>query len=139
MKTTELELTRGEMIKKLIKEHSQSFPRKPIFVETGCGLSTIGLAEAGKEFNAKIYSCDRNREKVNELKARTNGRLDNVDFLVSDSLENLAKIAEKHAEIQFLHLDSAASAMHTFREFMAVEPALKPGSSSRRKKSIDSR
>jgi len=37
-------------------------------------------------------------------------------------------LAEQLPRIDFLFLDSAASAMHTFREFMSVERLLAPGS-----------
>lgn len=47
--------------------------------------------------------------------------------MIGDSRENLQKIGEKHAKINFLFLDSAASAMYTFREFLLVESILKPG------------
>jgi predicted O-methyltransferase YrrM len=107
---TNIKITRGELINKLTHEHCQFFPSQPIFVETGSGISTLDLAEAGKKFNAKVYSCDRNQEKINQLIARTRGKLDNVEILVGDSLENLAKIAEKHSQIHFAHLDGAVSA-----------------------------
>lgn len=125
--TTNLTLTRSEMIKKLTKEYSHLFPSQPIFVETGAGVSTLGMAEVGKEFNAKVYSCDRNPEKINELIARTKGKLDNVEIIIGDSINILEEIVNKHGEIHFAHLDSGASAMLTFREFLTLQDYIKPG------------
>ncbi len=127
MKVTDLTLSHGEMIKLLVRENIPHFPAQPVFVETGSGVSTLGLAEAGQECNAKLYSCDHNQDKVNALVERTHGKLDQVEFFIGDSLESLASIAEKHGEFHFLHLDSAGSALHTFREFMVIEPYLSPG------------
>lgn len=125
--TTDLTLTRLEMIKKLTKEHSNFFPNQPIFVETGSGVSTLGIAEVGREFKAKVYSCDRNQEKIDELIARTQEKLNNVEILIGHSVDCLEEIVKKHGEIHFAHLDSGASAMLTFREFMTIQDYLKPG------------
>jgi predicted O-methyltransferase YrrM len=50
-----------------------------------------------------------------------------VHFLVGDSLRGIAEVAERHERVDFAFLDSAPSALHTFREFSALEPALRPG------------
>jgi predicted O-methyltransferase YrrM len=125
--TTDLTLTRSEMIKKLTQEHSHFFPSQPIFVETGSGVSTLGMAEVGREYNAKVYSCDRNQEKIDELIARTKGKLDNVEIIIGHSVDILEEICKKHGEIHFAHLDSGGSAMLTFNEFMAIQDYLQPG------------
>jgi predicted O-methyltransferase YrrM len=114
------------MIEKLLKEHIPFFKDNLVFVETGCGLSTIALNKYAKELNALAYSLDYNIEKCNDLKSRSGDQLDCIKFVIGDSLENLHEIVAKHT-IDFLFLDSAASAMHTFREFLICEPALKPG------------
>lgn len=127
MNITDLTLSHAEMIKHLVDEHAPNFPDQPVFVETGSGMSTLGLAAAGQKCNAKMYSCDYNQDKVNGLLAKTKNKLDNVEFLVGDSVKSLTTLAQRHGEFHFLHLDSAGSAMHTFREFMAIESYLKPG------------
>ena len=58
LKVTNRTLSHGEMIKLLVRENIPHFPAQPLFVETGSGVSTLGLAEAGQECNAKLYSCD---------------------------------------------------------------------------------
>jgi predicted O-methyltransferase YrrM len=99
-----------------------------VFVETGCGVSTVALAEIGRRIGAAIYSCDYNAEKADELNTTGGDSVSSVNFLIGDSLESLRDISDQHSTIHFLFLDSAASAMHTFREFSAVERCLKPGS-----------
>lgn len=121
------EFSHGEMISKLIWIHSAGFSEKPVFVETGCGLSTVALAAEGRRLGATVYSCDYNHEKADELRAQVGNKVENVRFEFGDSHESLRKIAEQQARIDFLFLDSAASAMHTFREFMIVESKLNPG------------
>lgn len=129
VQTTDLTLTRIEMIKKITKEHSDFFPSQPVFVETGAGVSTLGMAEVGKKYNAKVYSCDRNPEKIDELIRRTNGKLDNVEIIIGHSVDLLREIVKKHGEIHFAHLDSGGSAMLTFEEFMTLQDYFKPGAS----------
>ena len=75
-----------------------------------------------------IYSCDYNSEKADELRNTAGKELDNVKFMIGDSLGSLGVLAAECPVINFLFLDSAASAMHTLREFMLVEKCLKPGS-----------
>lgn len=118
----------GEMIKKILTENAAIIGDDPVFVETGCGLSTVSLAEMGTEMGATVYSCDYNKEKADELRQAVPEKVKNINYMIGDSIESLEKIASKHSDISFLFLDSAASAMHTFREFMAVEKCLHPGS-----------
>jgi len=120
------ECSHGEMIERLLEERKDFFRDTPVFVETGCGISTISLNKYAKELNALAYSLDYNSEKINDLKSRVGEQVANIEFVIGDSLESLSKIVAKHT-IDFLFLDSAASAMHTFREFLICEPALKPG------------
>jgi predicted O-methyltransferase YrrM len=121
------ECSHGQMIGRMIAAHREGFPRHPVFVETGCGLSTLALAEAGRPLGANVFSCDYNGEKVEELRRRAAGQLEEVQFLIGDSLESLRTILKDHPAIHFLYLDSAASALHTFREFLLAEEALKTG------------
>ena len=122
------EHSHGEMIEKIIRERQDFFKDSPVFVETGCGMSTVSLSKCANEFNAVAYSFDYNSDKSDELKERVGDQVANIEFVIGDSLENLPEIVAKHT-IDFLFLDSAASAMHTFREFLICEPALKPGAS----------
>lgn len=120
--------THGEMIRILLERHLAELPPNPLFVETGCGISTLWLAEIGKAVNAKIYSCDFNADKINALKEKAGERVANIEFLVGDSMELLEHIGKEYEQIHFLFLDAAASAMHTFRELQVIEHALKNGS-----------
>ncbi len=120
------ECSHGEMIERLLRERKDFFRDNPIFVETGCGISTISLNKCAEELNALAYSLDYNSEKSNDLKSRVGEQVASIKFVIGNSLDNLPKIVTKHT-INFLFLDSAASAMHTFREFLICEPALKPG------------
>lgn len=122
------EHTHGEMIVMLLNNYRNTLPERPVFIETGCGISTLRLAEIGRQFGAVVYSCDLNEEKVIELKRRAGSRIDNVNFILGDSLASLSYLAEQHPQINFLFLDAAASAMHTFREFQAAEKSLGDGS-----------
>jgi precorrin-6B methylase 2 len=122
------EFSHGEMISKLISMHSAGFSQQPVFVETGCGLSTLSLAAEGRRLGATVYSCDYNHEKADELREQATDKVDNVQFLFGDSHDSLKTIAAQHQRIDFLFLDSAASAMHTFREFMIMENNLGTGS-----------
>jgi hypothetical protein len=54
--------------------------------------------------------------------------MDNVIFLIGDSIINLNKIALNHPHIHFAFLDSAPSAMHTFCEFQSIKKCLKTDS-----------
>ena len=120
--------THGELIRFILLQNSTSLPQAPVFVETGCGISTLLLADIGRKLNAKVYSCDFNAEKVAALKERAGKRVDNVEFLPGDSVARLRELAGRHEQVHFLFLDAAASAMHTFQEFLVIEPVLKQGS-----------
>jgi len=119
--------THGEMIQLLLMHYRQELPDEPLFVETGCGISTLLLADIGRKLNAKIVSCDFNEDKVKALQKKAGERVSNVEFLIGDSMRALEKIGKDYGQIHFLFLDAAASAMHTFREFQVIEHALKKG------------
>lgn len=123
------ELTHSQMLARHLLERRPFLKPRCVLVETGCGISTLALAEAGMSLAAIVYSCDINDRKVAELKRRAGMRVSNVEFVVGDSKETLPKIGAKHGRIDFIFMDSAASAMHTFREFQAIEEFFKPGSS----------
>lgn len=118
--------THGEYIEKVIMEHKDTFNLSPVFVETGCGISTISLNKCAEALNAQAFSLDYNREKCDELKSRFGDKVRNIQFIIDDSLKTLPLITKEH-QIDFLFLDSAASAMHTFREFQICESALGAG------------
>ena len=120
--------THGQFLDILLERHRDRLPRTPVFVETGCGISTLRLADVGRRLGATVYSCDFNADKVTELRRRAGTRVDNVEFILGDSVESLKMLAARHPQFNFLFLDAAASAMHTFREFQAAETALAAGS-----------
>lgn len=117
----------GDLISRLIGEYQGGFNKPPIFVETGSGVSTMALARAAGALGGVVYSCDFNDEKVSALKAAAGNDIAEIRFQMGDSLDSLREIARKHDRIDFLFLDSAASATHTFREFFIVERCLQPG------------
>jgi len=118
----------GALIRELLAHVQPLRGHRLVFVETGCGLSTLALAEVAHRTGAHVYSCDLNPEKVDELRARTGDALADVSFLIGDSLASLAQIAGRHERIDFALLDSAPSATHTLREFLLLEPRFGPGS-----------
>lgn len=120
--------THGELIQALLNRDRHELPDKPLFVETGCGISTLLLADIGRTLNAKIYSCDFNEDKVKALQQKAGDRVANIEFLIGDSMQLLESLAQKYDQFNFLFLDAAASAMHTFRELQVVERVLKKGS-----------
>lgn len=121
-------MSHGDLITSLINEHHGSFRSPPVFVETGSGVSTVALARAAHKLNGFVYSCDYNNEKVAALKEAAGGDVGSIRFVIGDSLDSLQDIASKHDHLDFVFLDSAASATHTFREFSIVERCLHPGS-----------
>jgi hypothetical protein len=119
------EYSHGEMIEKLLGEHKVFIRSNPVFVETGCGLSTIAINKYAKKMKAIAYSLEYNSDKSIELQKRVGEQVDNIQFVLGDSLKSLPDIVAKH-NIDFLFLDSAASAMQTFQEFLICQPALLP-------------
>ena len=123
---TNREFSHAEMIERLFRERRDSFRDHPVFIETGCGLSTLAISKWAGALNGLAYSLDHNSQKIDDLKSKAGDRVANVQLLIGDSLENLPNVVAEHS-IDFLFLDSAASALHTFREFLTCEPALKAG------------
>ncbi len=121
------EFPHGEAIEELILRHKPGFEEPPVFVETGCGDSTLSLGKWATALGAACYSLDSDRQKCELLRAEFPEMLERVEFTIGDSLEALPRIAAE-GPIDFLLLDSAASAMHTFREFLICEDSLHAGS-----------
>ena len=117
-----------EMVHIIIQEQITSFGDSPVFIETGSGISTLALAKAAKQHSGKAYSCDCNETMLNELKKRASDQLEYVTFMIGDSITSLEKIVSQHKKLDFVFLDSAASAMHTFNEFKIIESSMVPGS-----------
>jgi predicted O-methyltransferase YrrM len=117
----------GELIRELLTRLEPPRGRRAVFVETGCGLSTLALAQAARELGAFVYSCDLNQEKADALRERLGDALDSVQFLIGDSLASVAQIAARHERIDFAFFDSAPSATHTLREFLTLEPRFGAG------------
>lgn len=120
-------MSHGDLITRLIDERQAGFHKPPLFVETGSGVSTVALARAVHKLNGFVYSCDYNNEKVSALKEAAGDDVASIRFQIGDSLDSLQKIAGENDYLDFVFLDSAASAMHTFREFSIVEKCLNPG------------
>jgi predicted O-methyltransferase YrrM len=119
-------MSHGDLITRLLDRHAERFHQPVVLLETGCGLSTMALASAAPRLKAVVYSCDNNEEKIRELQ-RLLGNTTDVAFRAGDSRESLRAIVADHAYLDFVFLDSAASAMHTWQEFLIVEPRLLPG------------
>jgi len=118
----------GQLIQELIGRNIHFSGKETVFVETGCGVSTVALARSAENGRAIVYSCDINSEKADELKTLSEGVVDYVQFLIGSSLDSLKEISMRHRKVDFLFLDSAASAMYTFQEFQIMEKSLQPGS-----------
>ena len=120
-------MSHGDLISHLCREHRAGFAEPPVFVETGSGVSTVALAQAAGEAGGIVYSCDCNDEKVSDLKQAAGPDVGAIRFRIGDSLDSLREIVREHGRLDFVFLDSAASAMHTFREFTILEQCLERG------------
>ncbi|MEX2206556.1 MAG: class I SAM-dependent methyltransferase [Myxococcota bacterium] len=118
----------GELIAALLAKVQPIRDHRLVFVETGCGNSTLALAEVARRTGALVYTCDLDKEKLERLRERTRDPLTEVTLLAGDSLDGLAEIVSRHGRIDFALLDSAPSATHTLREFLLLEPRFGPGS-----------
>jgi predicted O-methyltransferase YrrM len=118
----------GALIRELLAKVQPVRDHRLVFVETGCGLSTLALVEVARRTGALVYSCDVDPQKLEALRERSRDPLREVTFLGGDSLESLAEIASRHGRVDFALLDSAPSATHTLREFLLLEPRFGPGS-----------
>ena len=118
----------GALIRELLAKVQPIRDHRLVFVETGCGLSTLALVEVARRTGALVYTCDLDAEKLEQLRERSRDALTEVTFLAGDSLESLSEIASRHGRVDFALLDSAPSATHTLREFLLLEPRFGPGS-----------
>lgn len=65
------------------KEVTLSNLKKPVFVETGCGASTIAFAYYSMKYNGKSYTWDPNQLKISEIRRVINESLGlnlNINF-----------------------------------------------------------
>ncbi len=118
----------GALIRELLARLAPIREHRLVFVETGCGESTLALVEVGRRTGALVYTCDLDAKRLDALRERSRDHLSEVNLLTGDSLESLATIAARHGRIDFALLDSAPSATHTLREFLTLEPRFGPGS-----------
>lgn len=114
-------------IEKIVKSAEKSFQSKPVFIEIGCGATTPTLGLLGKRYDAKVYSIDLDNLKIEKIINSYKNQVENIEFMMEDSLSALRKIEELNDHIDFVFLDSAASALQTFKEFVIIEPKLNYG------------
>ncbi|HTO08565.1 MAG TPA: class I SAM-dependent methyltransferase [Myxococcota bacterium] len=115
------------LIRRLLADVKPATQRPVVFVETGCGLSTLALLQVAERVGAELYSCELDPERIAALCSRVPDLSRRVHFLEGDSLASLARIAARHEAIDFALFDSAPSATHTLLEFQALEPRLGAG------------
>jgi SAM-dependent methyltransferase len=116
------------LIRRLLADVKPATQRPIVFVETGCGLSTVALAQVAGRVGAEVYSCEVDPARIEALRAQAPELSDCVHFLEGDSLTSLQRIAARHEAVDFALFDSAPSATHTLREFQALESRLDAGS-----------
>ena len=114
----------AEQLRDFVFNNIESISPDTAIVETGCGITTPVMAEIGNRSGATVYSCDNNDQKIRTLREKLGNEHENIEFLIGDSIASLNKICQRHERISLLFLDSAASALHTFREFCSVEDHL---------------
>jgi predicted O-methyltransferase YrrM len=115
------------LIRRLLADVKPATQRRVVFVETGCGLSTLALARAAERIGAEVYSCELDPGRIAALRAAQPELDARVHFLEGDSVPNLQRIAARHEAVDFALFDSAPSATHTLREFQAIESRLDAG------------
>ena len=118
----------SERLKKILDANKSKYNKDSVFIETGSGLSTIQLSQFCDSIGTKAYSCDHNGEKLDSLREKSPTKLDNIQFLIGDSLVTLEDLSKNLSKVDLLFLDSAASALHTYREFQILERFLSEGS-----------
>jgi predicted O-methyltransferase YrrM len=118
----------GSLIRRLLADLKPGTQRPVVLVETGCGLSTLALAEVAERVGGHVYSCELDPRRIQALRTASAGVLERVHFLEGDSRESLARIAARHESIDFALFDSAPSATQILHEFQALERRLLPGS-----------
>ena len=118
----------GALIRELLADVQPERDHRLVFVETGCGPSTVALVDVARRTGARVYTCELDQAKIDLLRERTRDALTEVTFLAGDSLASLAQIVARHGRVDFALLGSAPSATHTLREFLLLEPRFGPGS-----------
>ncbi len=118
----------GALIEELLGDLRPEPGQRLVFVQTGCGASTLALAGVARRTGARVYACDLEPKKFDELRENACDDLAGVTFLAGDSLTSLAQISSRHERVDFALFDSAPSATRTLREFLQLEPRFGPGS-----------
>jgi hypothetical protein len=98
-----------------------------VFVEVGAGLTTRMIADHARRLKATFYTCDINEQLLREIAGNLAPDAQ-VRLAPGDSLTVLTRIAAEAGRVDFAFLDSAPSALRTFREFQILEPLFRPGS-----------
>ena len=117
----------SELLNQIFEQNIDGFSKKPKIIEVGSGITTDLLNKLSLKYECEVISIDNNPSKVKFLNNNIKNKSPKLSFLVGDSLEILKNIIEK-SKIDLLFLDSAPSAMYTFREFLICEDSLKSGS-----------
>jgi predicted O-methyltransferase YrrM len=100
---------------------------RPVFLEVGAGLTTAVIARHAQRLNAIFYTCDINEQLLGQIAGNLAAHAD-VRLSPGDSLEVLPRVTAAVECVDFAFLDSAPSALRTFREFQILEPLFRPGS-----------
>ncbi|HTO55836.1 MAG TPA: class I SAM-dependent methyltransferase [Myxococcota bacterium] len=117
----------ASLIRRLLADLKPGTQRPVVLVETGCGLSTLALAEVAERVGGYVYSCELDPRRIDALRSNAPDALERVHFVAGDSLASLERIAARHEAIDFALFDSAPSATHILHEFQALERRLNPG------------
>tara|TARA_Y100001970_G_C14125605_1_gene798776 strand:+ start:496 stop:1134 length:639 start_codon:yes stop_codon:yes gene_type:complete len=117
----------GELISQIFRQNIKGFAKTPKIIEVGSGITTDFLNRLSLTYKCEVISIDNNSSKVKFLNDNIKNISPKLSFKVGDSLKILKNIVE-NSKIDLLFLDSAPSAIHTFKEFLICENALKSGS-----------
>src|SRR5262249_19054073 len=80
------------LIRRLLADVKPATQRPIVFVETGCGLSTLALAQVADRAGAHVYSCELDPERIAALRERAPELAGKVHFLEGDSVPSLQRI-----------------------------------------------
>ncbi len=117
----------GELVSKIFEQNIKNFSKIPKIIEVGSGITTDFLNKLSLKYKCEVISIDNNSSKVKFLNENIKEISPKLSFIVGDSLEILKNIV-RNSKIDLLFLDSAPSAIHTFKEFLICENAFKSGS-----------
>jgi predicted O-methyltransferase YrrM len=122
-----LRRTHGAVIDHYLSALRSDGQERLVFVEVGAGLTTSTIAAQARRLNAAFYCCDINGQLLQEIAGSlAPGTV--FHLAPGDSVTVLSRIAAESDRVDFVFLDSAPSAMRTFREFQILEPLFRPGS-----------